>query len=144
GKISSDFNVLSFKQIPQDYLPSADFFLEKDDVVDFNRINDRLNIDSIDRVTDLSNVVSQIATHKNTNLFNLHIIKGKSASYGRMKTAALGKLLSDFDLLYRSVALDIHLGKDRGEVSIKKNSGHDDWEKYTSTEVVDTLAASFS
>jgi|GEM_PF-2019280 len=136
----SDLTIISIKNIPVNYIPSSHHFLITDEVVDIEKIKSFINFDEIDTKTNLFEKVQETVYKKKTDIYNLHLIKGGGIGFGKIKTEILGNTLTGFDNLYKSVALDIHLGKTRGAVNPKMN----DVGKYTSTEVVETLAASFS
>lgn len=139
----SDFTIVSSNKIPKSYLPSTNFVLRREDIVDFSKIDQILDLNNIDTNINLSNTVEEFAKHKKSEIYNLHIKKGNGVGFGTIKTETLGKTLIKFENLYENVALDVLIGIDRGTVDSKsKQNKHKLY--YTQTEVVGNLAASYS
>lgn len=140
---SSDFTIISVNKIPDSYLPSASFRLNKADIVDFSLINEFLNLDNIDTSIDIIESVKNFAKFKKSEIYNLHIKKGDGVGFGTIKTETLGKTLVQFEKLYENVALDVLIGIDRGTVDLKNKNNREKF-IYANSEVVGSMAASFS
>ena len=61
---NSDLTIISANKIPSDYLPSSNFKLKEQDIVDFVKINKFLDIESIDLNIDISQSVKEFAKFK--------------------------------------------------------------------------------
>lgn len=137
---TTDLTICSISNIPQQYLPNNDIYNYYEDFVNIDAIKQVIDFDIIDTSTDLKEFINTSVETNNSDIYNLHILKGSGVGYGRIKTKILSDTLNEFDNLYKQIVLDIHLGKNRGNVGHKSN----DLEKYTSTEIIQTIAASFS
>jgi hypothetical protein len=139
----SDFTVVSVNKIPNSYLPSSNFVLSKEDIVDFSKIDQILDLNNIDTNIELTEIVKEFASHKKSEIFNLHIKKGDGVGFGTIKTETLGKTLIKFENLYENVALDVLIGKERGTIDLKSKQNKEKF-IYAHSEVVGSLAASYS
>jgi hypothetical protein len=139
----SEFTILSANQIPTSYLPSPNYRLKENDIVDFQKIDKYLNLTSINTEIDIRDTLKNFAKFKKSEIYNLHIKKGNGVGYGTIKSETLGKTLLNFENLYENVALDILIGKQRGSIDLKSNSNK---EKliFANSEVVSSMAASFN
>lgn len=139
----SDFTILSVNRIPNSYLPSASFKLNKADIVDFTTINEILKLEEINTSVDITESVKEFAIYKKSEIYNLHIKKGDGVGFGTIKTETLGKTLVQFEKLYENIALDVLIGIDRGVIDLKSKQNKDKF-IYANSEVVGSMAASFS
>jgi len=139
----SELTVISNQKVDNDYLPSYSFELNNSDFVDYNEINERLDLTSIDTFIDISSQVRNYSKSYKTEVYNLHIEKGIGVGHGKVDTKVLGKTLLKFDDLYENISLDISLGKSRGKVTEKLMAGTQ-YQPLTLSEVIGTIAASFS
>ncbi len=139
----SDFTIVSANKIPKSYLPSSNFVLRKEDIVDFSKIDQILDLNNIDTNIELTDILKEFANHKKSEIYNLHIQKGDGVGFGTIKTETLGKTLIKFENLYENVALDVLIGKERGTVDLKSKQNKEKF-MYAHSEVVGSLAASYS
>lgn len=138
----SEITIYTTKEIPIEYLPGENYMISPTDIVDYQKIIDEFDLTNYIN-NDLGELIKDIAGNKNSDIYNLHLIKGNGISYGKIKTDILSKALKEFDSLYKNIALDIYFGKNRGSINFK-NKEESNKEKYLFTEVIDTVAASFS
>ncbi|CAD7813374.1 hypothetical protein CHRY9390_02648 [Chryseobacterium aquaeductus] len=139
----SDFTVVSANKIPKSYLPSSNFVLKKEDIVDFAKIDKILDLNNIDTNIELTTVVKEFANQKKSEIYNLHIKKGNGVGFGTIKTETLGKTLIKFENFYENVALDVLIGKERGTIDLKSKESKAKF-IYAQSEVIGSLAASYS
>lgn len=139
----SDLIVISTSKIPKSYLPSSNFILKKNDIVDYLKIDKFLDLSNIDTNIELADIVKEIAQNKKSEIYNLHIKKGDGVGFGTIKTGTLGKTLIKFENLYENVALDVLIGIKRGSVDLKSKQNKEKF-IYAQSEVVGSLAASYS
>lgn len=139
----SDLIVISTSKIPKSYLPSSNFILKKNDIVDYLKIDKFLDLSNIDTNIELADIVKEIAQNKKSEIYNLHIKKGDGVGFGTIKTETLGKTLIKFENLYENVALDVLIGIKRGSVDLKSKQNKEKF-IYAQSEVVGSLAASYS
>lgn len=139
----SDFIIVSANKIPKSYLPSSRFVLRKEDIVDFSKIDQTLDLSNVDTNIELTSVVKEFASQKKSEIYNLHIKKGDGVGFGTIKTETLGKTLIKFENLYENVALDVLIGKERGTVDLKSKQNKEKF-MYANSEVVGSIAASYS
>jgi hypothetical protein len=139
---NSDYTVISVSKIEIEYLPSYDSNIEKSDFVDYQEINNLLELENIDTFISISDQVKIIAQNQKTEIYNLHIEKGNGVGHGKIDTRILGKTLLKFDDLYENVSFDIQLGKSRGNIT-EKGRLQSNFKSLTQSEVIGTIAASF-
>lgn len=139
----SDYLILTFDQIPEEYLPGFSSNITLDDFVDSQEIMDYLNLNDLDTFINLQDEVKEFSKYNNTDIYNLHLEKGLGVGHGKIDTNLLGKSLIKFDDLYENIVLDVYLGKARGKVSEKLMLGKH-YQPLTKSEVLTYMAASFS
>lgn len=139
----TDFTILSVNRIPNSYLPSSSFKLNKKDIVDYYAINEILKFNEIDTKIDIQEKVKEFAIHNKSEIYNLHIKKGDGVGFGTIKTETLGKTLIKFENFYENIALDVLIGKARGTVDLKTKENKEKF-IYANSEVVGSMAASYS
>lgn len=133
--------ILSPDLLDRDYVPDGDVYFEIIDGVDTEKIINYFDLNSINYEEEsIDSYFKELANYQKTELLNIHLLKGRSVGYGTVETKLLGEILEKFDTLYKEIAYDQVIGKDRGEVKkLAENK-----EGMVSTQVVTFKAASFS
>ncbi|ENA1815691.1 hypothetical protein ABF174_002330 [Flavobacterium psychrophilum] len=140
---TSNNYILSNNYLPNQYKPSSDFFLNEDDAVEIDQIKDFFELEKVADDISIKETIKEISLAKKSETLNIHLHQGKGIGFGTVNTEILGKTLTKFDKLYRDVAFDILLGKNRGETKLTK-SKKEKFNPYVSTEVYWNIAASYS
>ncbi|MEE9407560.1 MAG: hypothetical protein V3V28_05745 [Polaribacter sp.] len=143
GKTTS-VKIQSISQVPEEYLPSDTSLFTINDGVETKKIIDFFQLKEI-KLDERPYIehVKEISKSEHSDVFNLHLIKGKNISFGSIDTNVLGNSLLSFDNLYQEIALDHHFGKNRGDFKISKNDKTEKLEQ-SKTLVFLNEAASFS
>ncbi len=136
--------LISLKSIPNTYLPESDFLFENDDSEGAPTIIANFKLDTVELIKEtIPAQVRLISKNENSETLYIRIQKGKGVGHGTIKTQILGGTLIYLDKLYKDVALDHLLTKDRGEIWLdaKRN---EELLTYTDTEVFgQSIAASY-
>lgn len=135
--------IISNNYLPNEYKPSSDFFLNEDDAVDIDKIKDYFELEKEKDSIPIKETIKEISIAKKSETLNIHLHQGRGIGFGTVNTEILGKTLTKFDKLYKDVALDIHLGKNRGESKLTK-AKKEKLNPFVSTEVYWNIAASYS
>lgn len=171
GTIKAPLNVhlLTFEQVPAEYLPEADVFFDRDDsfeltkVVEYFSLNTyRVSYDDFipqvaepnqqtitlkgrkDHETAKYGNIEQLAEEHSTQVFNIHLQEGNNVQHGVAETSVLGHIITTFDALYKATALDVFQGKNRGNTKTFTSKKAKMLLPRISTEIFLQRAASFS
>ena len=125
--------LISIDLIPAEYKPSHDFVFDLKDSVDLDIIAQYFDLDNLEIEKDVD-YVKEVAIRENSETIYFHLNSGKGIGLGRINTEVLGRTLSTFDRLYKSIALDFVKGINRGEISLDAQSNIE-LRAYTDTEV---------
>ncbi len=145
GNTVIDRFVLAPNHLPGEYKPPIDYFFEESNGVELNNIIEHFGLDKIIEKPEASimDTVKQVSYERKAETFNIHFNQGVGVGYGSIDTDVLGKILVRVDGLYKGIALDYLLGKNRGDVKLTP-SKKEEIRPYISTEVTVSKAASYS
>lgn len=135
--------VLSSSHLPNQYKPSSNFYLNESDGVDTNTIYNFFNLDDSTLIIPVWDSIKEISISKKTETLNLHLHHGKGVGFGTINTDLLGRTLIKFDKLYKDIALDFFIGKNRGDVPLTPKR-KEELNPFISTEIYGNIAASYS
>lgn len=135
--------IVSSNHLPGQYKPASNFFVTQNDGVDIDVIYNFFGLSKLALLVPASESIKEISYSKKSETLNLHLHQGLGVGFGTINTDILGNTLVSFDKLYKDVALDYYLGKNRGSLSRKSNENNELLASIN-TEIYGNLAASYS
>ncbi|MEQ8524351.1 hypothetical protein [Gracilimonas sp.] len=130
-------------EFPDDYLPRYDVYADRENIVDYEKILKEFNREKLSSTNINDYIHKAVSYESNSETFNLHLLAGEGVKYGTIDTDLLGVAITEFDKVYREIAYDTYLGKNRGKISSKTDK-HREVIQFAKTEVFHNAAASYS
>jgi len=113
--------LVSISSIPSNYLPQSDFYFDKNDGVDTDKIIEIFGLNDIQEPAAVIPFrVKQISKQQNSETLYIHFDNGNGVGHGTIRTRILASALSCVESLYKNMAIDYSEGIDRGD--IRQNS----------------------